>query len=132
MARINVTVPDELLQHVRELDRVVFSKVLQDGLRALLACDHRQLACTRCGQRLARQMAGAEAVERFYREAMWALDDLVHDGGTAEGAARVLKRVGVDNGVAAADAMALPRPTRAEREMRRRVRDFPNERSNTA
>jgi hypothetical protein len=131
MARINVTVPDELMERVGVLRGVVFSKVLQDGLRALLSCDHDQLECSRCGQLVTRAQVGADSVERFFRSAMWEIGDLVEtEVGTAEGAARILKRVGIEHGVKVAEQIPLPRPSRAVRESHRPITS-PNQRSKT-
>ena len=55
-------------------------------------------------------------VDRFYRDILHALSEHAQRGGTAWGAAVVVKRVGRDYGLAVAEQAPLPRPTRAERE----------------
>lgn len=56
-----------------------------------------------------------DALDALYRDLLWVLEDLVDSGGTAEGAARVLKAVAKQHGVRSAD-MPLPRPSRRTRE----------------
>jgi hypothetical protein len=55
-------------------------------------------------------------VERFYRDLVWELGEFAQGGGTAFGAAAVVKRVAKAYGLVVADRVPLPRPTRAERE----------------
>lgn len=108
--------PDELAALARDqLPGVNLSAVLQAGLRALVDCDHDQVACCRCGAEVDVDDLVDTALSHFYRSALWELEPLVRQLGTAEGAARVLKSVAERHGVAAA-AVPLPRPTRAERE----------------
>lgn len=57
----------------------------------------------------------AEELAHFYRDIMWALEDLVDRGGTAVGAARVVKRVAQYHHVSSASD-PLPTPTRQTRE----------------
>lgn len=54
-------------------------------------------------------------VNRFYADIVHALGAHAESGGTAYGAAVVVKRVAREHGVARAEALPLPRPTRAER-----------------
>lgn len=56
-----------------------------------------------------------DALDALYRDLLWVLEDLVDRGGTAEGAARVLKAVAKRHGVRSADS-PLPRPSRRTRE----------------
>ncbi|MFA5711805.1 hypothetical protein, partial [Mycolicibacterium sp.] len=49
----------------------------------------------------------------FYRDLMTELSQLMRRGGTVEGACRVLKNIGQRHQVSQADAMPLPRPSRA-------------------
>ena len=60
-------------------------------------------------------MVGSFDVDRFYGDIMHALEAHALRGGTAFGAAVVVKRVGKEYGLAVADRLPLPRPTRAER-----------------
>jgi hypothetical protein len=57
-----------------------------------------------------------EAVGKFYRDVLWALGEHARTGGTAQGAAAVVRRVAREYGVREADSTPLPRLTRAERE----------------
>ena len=57
-----------------------------------------------------------ERVEHFYADLLYALGELARSGGTATGAAVVVKRVALDAGLPLAQRMPLPRPTRAEYE----------------
>lgn len=61
-------------------------------------------------------MVGLFDVERFYRDVLHALGEHAQRGGTAWGAASVVKRVGREHGVVSAEYTPLPRPSRAERE----------------
>ena len=55
-------------------------------------------------------------VDWFYRDILHALSEHAQRGGTAYGAAVVVKRVGREYGLTVAEQVPLPRPTRAERE----------------
>jgi hypothetical protein len=57
-----------------------------------------------------------EALEAFGRDAVYELGEHGRRGGTAYGAAVVLRRVGREHGVPDSAGTPLPRPTRAERE----------------
>lgn len=57
----------------------------------------------------------------FYRDILYALEDLVDQGGTAVGAARVIRRVAKEHGVPNARD-TLPVPTRQTRERLARER----------
>lgn len=117
MARVNVFVPDELLDLVRAtLPTVNVSGLLQEALRELMRCDHKQVACARCAAPIELADLVDGPLSQFYGEALWALGELVHDGGTAEGAAAVLKHVAQRHGVREADRRPLPRSTRANRQ----------------
>ena len=76
---------------------------------------------------LAEQLTGDEwpaltpaqrlALDAFYRDALWAIGAGIAGPAkssieTAEGAARVLKRVGLAYGLPSAESMPLPRPIR--------------------
>lgn len=74
-------------------------------------------------------VVGSVDVDRFYCEVIEALGDRALAGGTAFGAAAVVKRVARGLGVASADVIPLPRPTRQERDALaaasgRRVRSY--------
>lgn len=123
MARVNVWLPDELYEQVKEqLAGLKISHVLQDRLRALLQCRHLELACRECGKALDRYRLIDEAMSHFYFDLLWELDHLVRDLGTAEGACRVIKDVAERHQVSAASRMPLPRPSRANREAAREKR----------
>lgn len=61
-------------------------------------------------------VVGPINVDRFYGDMLQALEAHAIRGGTAFGAAAIIKRVAKDYGLAVADRIPLPRPTRAERE----------------
>ena len=115
--RLNVTVPDRLIERVRDdLPGVNVSGVLQTALRTLLECDHERLACATCEASVSRVELATTALDRLYRDLLAAWEPLVDRQGTAEGAARVAKSVALQHGVERAETMPLPRPTRAMRE----------------
>jgi hypothetical protein len=60
-----------------------------------------------------------EALEAFVRDAVYELGEHARRGGTAYGAAVVLRRVGRGHGVPDSAGIPLPRPTRAEMEAAR-------------
>lgn len=58
-----------------------------------------------------------EAIEfAFYRDLLYELGEHARRGGTAYGAGAVAKRVATSYGVEGVERLALPRPTRLERE----------------
>jgi post-segregation antitoxin (ccd killing protein) len=117
MARVTLSVPDELLDLVRQsLPHLNISGALQEALRGRLSCSHKRLACAECAAPLEARELVDEALSRFYGDALWNLDELVRTGGTAEGSARVLKNVAERHGVTRAINTPLPRATRANRE----------------
>jgi len=61
-------------------------------------------------------VVGSFDVDRFYCDLLHAIGEHAQRGGTAFGAAAVIKRVAKGYGLAVADSVGLPRPTRAERE----------------
>lgn len=61
-------------------------------------------------------MVGSFDVDWFYRDILHALSQHAQRGGTAYGAAVVVKRVAREYGLTVAEQVPLPRPTRAERE----------------
>ena len=62
-------------------------------------------------------MTGSFDVDRFYCDLLHAIGEHALRGGTAFGAAAVIKRVAKGYGPEVADRVGLPRPTRAEREV---------------
>ena len=115
--RLNVTVPDRLIERVRDdLPDVNVSGVLQAALRTLLECDHDHLTCAGCGGDVDRSTVATEALGQFWSELLGEWEPLVDRHGTAVGAATVAKSVAVRHGVPRADRMPLPRPSRAMRE----------------
>ncbi len=61
-------------------------------------------------------VVGSFDVNRFYKDLLHALDEHAQRGGTGFGAAVVVKRIAKGYGLAVADQVPLPRPTRAERQ----------------
>lgn len=116
MPRMNVWVPDDLHRSIKDrLPRVNVSAIVQRALATLLECRHEQLACATCSSTVDHHQLADAALGRFYSDALWDLDPLVRRGGTAEGAARILRDVAQRHAVTAAFRIPLPRPTRAER-----------------
>lgn len=124
MARVSLTLPDELLELIRiQTPRVNLSGVLQEGLRARLKCEHRDLSCARCAAAFARRELVDEELGRFYGDAMWEVGQLVYrGGGTAEGAVRMFHEVAERHQITQASHTTLPRPSRAAREAARQAR----------
>lgn len=60
-------------------------------------------------------VVGSFNVDRFYADLLDALGGHALNGGTAFGAAAVVKRVAREYGLSVAERLPLPRPTRAER-----------------
>jgi hypothetical protein len=117
MARVTLSVPDELLELVRQsIPNLNISAALQDALRARLSCSHKVLACRSCAASMEARDVIDEALSRFYGDALWDLGELVRTGGTVEGSARVLKSVAERHGVTRAIDTPLPRATRANRQ----------------
>lgn len=113
--RKNVWVPDELVATIREqMPDLNWSLVLRTGLEALLGCRHERAVCSQCAAPIDVPGERTAAVAQFYRESLWALEDLVCHGGTAEGACRVLQAQARRWALPTA-GLPLPRPTRAER-----------------
>jgi hypothetical protein len=113
--RLNVWVPDVLAQRVREeLPGLNVSATLRAALEAQIECRHRFCRCVACGAEVDLRAERSGALERFYRELVAELAPLVRSCGTAEGAGRLLAKVGHANGLRAAQA-PLVRPTRKNR-----------------
>lgn len=116
MARVNVTLPDELIELVRtELPGLNVSNVLQSALAVLTECPHDGLSCSCCGARVDRAALIDVALSRFYQEVMWQLQDPVGRCATAEGAARVVQDIARSWAVTVVDRTPLPRPTKSQR-----------------
>lgn len=116
MPRINVWIPAELDATLRRrLPRLNRSAIVQGALAAQLECDHDVLTCSSCSTPVDHRQLIDAATSALYRDQLWELHGLVAAGGTAEGAARVLKAVAQRHQVSAATRSPLPRATRAER-----------------
>lgn len=123
MARVSLTLPDELLELIRsQSPRVNLSGLLQDGIRSRLKCDHRLFACARCSAEFARRELVDEELGRFYGDVLWELGELARRAGTAEGAARLVRDIAERHDVTQAYFTSLPRPSRAARDAARRAR----------
>lgn len=126
---MSLTLPAELARAVREkFPRINYSKVLRDGLQAMLGCRHERLACVHCGNVETRWgLVGAE-LRQFLGDVLWSdLVGLVDAGGTAEGAARLIRERAIRLGLPGAEALPVPKATRRTREwiraeLRREVR----------
>lgn len=70
---------------------------------------------TATSRKVATALSGFD-VDRFYADVLDALGDLARAGGSAVGAAAVVKRVALAHGVSLAESLPLPRLTRVERE----------------
>lgn len=112
MARVNLWVPDALLEQVRQLEDVNYSALYQEMLRGLLSCEHEQLVCGACAVPIDKAAVIDQHLSAFYVEALARIGEVVYRNGTAEGAARVLKDVAERRGVTAVDRDPLPRPSR--------------------
>jgi hypothetical protein len=116
MPRVNVWIPDELHRTVkRRLPRLNLSAVVQGALAAQLECAHEKLSCSSCSTAVDHRQLIDAALGRFYSDALWDIGNLGRIGGTAEGAARVLKEVAGRHRISLASRLPLPRRTRAER-----------------
>lgn len=117
MPRLNVYIPDELADTVRvKLPALNVSKLLQQALAAMLGCHHDALCCAACSTPVDRLELVDDALGRFYTDALFEISQLIDaHGGTAEGAARVVKSVAVTYGITRTWSAPLPRPTRATR-----------------
>lgn len=119
MKRVSVTIPDELAREVRrQLPGVNVSGLLQDALRGALEgrCAHRRLECAVCAEPLDARRVAAVLLDAFYRDLLDALEALLFDGGSIEGAARIAKKIGLHHQIPLASMRPLPRLTRGERE----------------
>lgn len=127
MARTNVYIPDELAATVkRELPDLNLSQVVRETLIGLLHCEHHELVCASCSARISRAEVVDGPLSSFWAALMDELELLALRGGTAEGAARVLRRVGQAHG-ATRSRRPLPRPTRAERRSAQVREMFPDD-----
>ena len=116
MARINVTLPDAMIELVRrEMPGLNVSGVLRGALAELVECPHVELACSCCGAVVERQELVDVALSRFFQEVMWQLREPVGRCATAEGAARVVAQVARSWEVPVVDRTPLPRPNKSQR-----------------
>lgn len=116
MKRVSVTIPDELAREVRhKLPGVNVSGLLQDALRAALECPHGRLVCATCSMPVDGRRVAQGLLDAFYRDVLDALERLLIDGGSVEGAARVTRTVGLRHQIPLASIRPLPCLTRAER-----------------
>jgi hypothetical protein len=123
--RVNVWIPDELAGSVKErLPELNVSAVLQEALRDRLGCRHDRTVCASCAASVDSWQLGTDRLERFYLDLLDGRRELILNGGTAEGAARIAKDVGTRHQIGVAARQPLPRPTRAER-LAAKVRPFP-------
>jgi hypothetical protein len=122
--RVNVWIPDELAATVRRaLPDLNLSATIQDALRERLVCQHERAVCGSCSAPIDPWSLADTRLDRFYLDAMDALEDLMRSGGTVEGSARVLKEIAGRHHVPIAATRPLPRLTRAARTAQR-VRDL--------
>lgn len=121
MARLSLSLPEDLaIRIATERPGLNISALLQSALRGVLDdCAHDRWLCASCTAPIERRQVEDAAAGQLYRAAMVAIGDLVAVCGTAEGAARLLRREGQKLGVELAFATPLPKPTRAEREAAR-------------
>jgi hypothetical protein len=123
VARLNVSVPDELVKQVRRAHpELNISAVLQEALRAALGCRHdHRLACGACGEELEPGDLEAAALSRFYATIMNLVSDAVFAGYTVEGVARVIRSWAQREGIPNADRIPLPVVSRSRRQHKPRV-----------
>lgn len=122
--RVNVYLPDELAETISaQLPDVNYSKTLRTALVDLLGCRHDQAECSACAAPLDVNARIDDALGRFYRDLLSALEVHMLRGGTAEGSARIAKSVAERHRVSAAKGTALPRLSRARREAVRAAHD---------
>lgn len=129
MPRINVWIPDELHRSIKiKLPGLNVSAVVQGALAAQLDCTHEHLACSSCSTPVNHRDLIDEHLGRFYADALWDIGNLARAGGTAEGAARVLKDRAsrMPYRIQMASRLPLPRPTRAQR-LANKVTELPIE-----
>lgn len=119
MTRVNLSIPVELLEHVREqAPGLNLSAVLRDALAAKLGCTHDELTCCECATVVDRREMIDAALCRFYSDVQWEHSHAIGAGGTLDGFGTVLKRVAQSYGVSNVDRVPLARSTRAQREAR--------------
>ncbi|HZT66117.1 MAG TPA: hypothetical protein VFA11_10050 [Acidimicrobiales bacterium] len=121
MGRVNLTAPQELLERAKARG-LNLSELFRSAVREALGpheCDHqRAVVCSDCGRELVGEQLAERAVTRLYLDVLDAIAELVHQGGTAEGAGRVVRDVGRRLQLRAALEAPIPRATRAERRQR--------------
>lgn len=125
MGRVNVWIPDELHEAVRDaLPDLNLSAALQDALRSTLTCGHDQLVCGRCSAPVSRVDVVDSALTRFYADVQAIVAAAAREGRTAEGVARRVKDLGARYRLRIATEVPLAGLTRAEREAAK-VKDLP-------
>lgn len=114
MARVNLTLPDELHdQALRDLPALNWSEVLRQGLFDRIGCEHHALYCRDCRSPVSAAAVAKGQLRLFWLDELDELERAVVADFTAEGTARVLRRVAARHHV---DPGPTPRRTRAERE----------------
>lgn len=128
MARVNLSVPDDLLAAVRAAGQDLnLSGALQDALRARLDCRHAAgWRCVECCEPVDPSSFVDQAEGRLFGDLRARLEPLVRRGGTAEGAARVMSDVFRRHQVTAALGAVELAPSRAERRAAK-VTELPRE-----
>lgn len=112
--RVNLYLPDELAAAVRDqLPGVNLSALLQEQLRARLACSHELVACVRCTAQIEASELARGPLWAFWREIAAAVEPIVFRVGTATGTAAAAWGVARAHGIPVGPN---PRPTRSERE----------------
>lgn len=123
MPRVHVFVPDEVLELLRERPELNYSRLFQEAVRTVVGCDHERMACRRCDQPVHVDALREEWLAGFFDDLTGRLAVLVHNAGTAQGAAMVLRETGIAWRIPGARAYRPPRPGRAA--LARRRDQFP-------
>ncbi|HJW59780.1 MAG TPA: hypothetical protein VJ931_09130 [Actinomycetota bacterium] len=119
MPRMHVFVPDEVLALIQERPELNWSRLFQEAVRSVAGCDHERMACRRCDQPVHLDALREEWLVGFFTELTAALEVLVDNAGTAQGAAMALRDVGIRWRIPGARSYRPPRPGRAALERRR-------------
>jgi hypothetical protein len=114
MPRRNLYLSPELDALARALPDVNLSELLKRALLEISNCPHDRLVCACCGRPTSPAEVSLEQRERFYRDLMWELEELLHAGGTLEGAGRIAKTLALRHGLRNA-GRPLPRLPRSKR-----------------
>lgn len=119
MPRMHVFVPDEVLALIQERPDLNYSRLFQEAVRSLVGCEHERMACRRCDQPVNIHALREDWLSRFFLDAMRTIGDLALQAGTAQGAASLLRDVGIRWHIPEARRFPLPRPGRSAIERRR-------------